>query len=200
MKYKNVADLRVEELLSIMIKKKQGEELLAKFGSLKNIADASIDEIHEAGLTRISAVRLKAAFELDRRYTSEPQKKRIINLPADVVDMFAPEMQWLDREVFHCVYLNTKNVILAAPIIAIGTLDSCLVHPREVFKGAVSRSAAAIVACHNHPSGVPEPSGEDIALTKKLKEAGHLLGIKLLDHVIIGENRKYISLKERGLI
>lgn len=200
MKYKNVADLRVEELLSIMIKEKQGEELLAKFGSLKNIADASIDEIHEAGLTRTAAARLKAALELGRRCTSEPHKKRIINLPVDIVDMFAPEMQWLDREVFRCVYLNTKNVVLAAPVIAIGTLDSCLVHPREVFKGAVSRSAAAIIACHNHPIGIPEPSGEDIALTKKLKEAGHLLGIRLLDHIIIGENRKYISLKERGLI
>ncbi len=200
MNYTNVADLSVAELLSITLKEKPGEELLAKFGSLRGLADASVDEILEAGLTTAAATQLKAILELGRRYTSESQKRRSIRVPADIVDMLAPEMQWLDREMFRCVYLNAKNMVLSIPVISIGTLDSCLVHPREVFKGAISRSAAAIIACHNHPSGIPEPSEADINITRRLKEAGQLLGITLVDHIIIGENRRYVSFKESGLI
>ncbi|MGE5632198.1 MAG: RadC family protein [Caulobacteraceae bacterium] len=199
MLYQDLSDLSVKELLLLTIREKKGDELLGKFGSLKEIAAASIDELKEAGLSKVTATKLKAIFELGKRYVSEPQIRTTIKSPSDIFHLLSSEMQWLDREVFRAVYLNVKNMVLATPVIAIGILDSCVVHPREVFKGAITRSAASIIVCHNHPSGDPTPSQNDLSLTNRLKEAGEVLGIRVLDHVIIGDGR-YISLKERGIL
>ncbi len=109
------------------------------------------------------------------------------------------ELLYCDREKFVCLHLNTKNGLISYEVISIGSLNSSLVHPREVFKGAMLVNAASIVLCHNHPSNDPEPSSEDIALTKRLSECGDLLGIPVLDHVIFVEE-EFISLKERGIL
>lgn len=104
----------------------------------------------------------------------------------------------LDREHFVVVLVNTKNCLVGVSTISIGTLNSSLVHPRELFKPAILAGAAAVILCHNHPSGDPTPSAEDVALTQRLREAGRLLGIEALDHVILGEAGRYVSLRERG--
>jgi DNA repair protein RadC len=109
------------------------------------------------------------------------------------------EMRFLQKEHFVCLFLNTKNVVIGKETLSIGTLDSTLVHPREVFKAAVQRSASSIICVHNHPSGDPTPSSEDVSMTSRLLEAGRMMGIHVLDHVIIGDNR-YASLKELGLM
>lgn len=103
------------------------------------------------------------------------------------------------KELFVCVHLNTKNMVLRKETISIGSLNSSIVHPREVFSNAVKHSASGVVLCHNHPSGDSQPSCEDIETTKRLVDAGNVLGIKVLDHIIIG-NGEYVSFKERGLI
>ena len=197
MKKMSVIDLSVKELLAMTVKENLAEELLRKFGSLKNIVNAGVEELHEVGVGYSTANRLKAILELSRRCASETNVQGIIRTPKDVYDMFTHEMQWLDREVFRCLYLNTKNVVISSLIVSVGTLASCQVHPREVYKGAISRSAAGIIAVHNHPSGDPTPSQDDLMLTNRLKEAGELIGISLIDHLIIG-NGRYVSLKERG--
>ncbi len=104
-----------------------------------------------------------------------------------------------DREVFICLHLNIKHAVISYEIVSVGSLNFSVVHPRECFKGALLANAAAIIAYHNHPSGDPEPSPEDIAVTKRLVDAGKILGIEVLDHIIFG-NRGFISLQERGLM
>jgi DNA repair protein RadC len=109
------------------------------------------------------------------------------------------EMRFLTQEHFVCLYLNTKNQVLHKRTIFIGSLNASIVHPREIFKEAFRRSAASIICLHNHPSGDPAPSKEDIEVTKRLVECGKIIGIDLLDHLIIGEH-KYVSLKEKGYL
>lgn len=200
MQYQDVSDLSLKELLSITIREEKGDDLLLKFGSLREIAAASLDELQKSGLTKAKATKLKAIFELGKRYTTEYQARTVIKTPGDVSRLLTSEMQYLDREVFKAIYLNTKNMVLAISTIFVGTLDSCTVHPREVFKGALTRSAAGIIACHNHPSGDPTPSQDDLLLTNRLKEAGEIMGIKFIDHIIIGSSGNYVSFKERGHI
>ena len=103
------------------------------------------------------------------------------------------------QEVFKLILLNTKNIVIGTKDVFKGTLNSSIVHPREVFKEAIHRGSASIIVCHNHPSGDPSPSKEDINITLRLKECGNIMGIELLDHIIIGNNR-YVSLKEKGII
>jgi DNA repair protein RadC len=109
------------------------------------------------------------------------------------------EMRYLDREHFRILLLNTKNVVLKNCLVSIGSVNSSLVHPREVFKSAIKNSASAVILCHNHPSGEPTPSSEDIKITAKLVESGKLLGIEVLDHVILG-NGVFVSLKDKGML
>jgi DNA repair protein RadC len=109
------------------------------------------------------------------------------------------EMCYLDREQFRVLLLNTKNQVLAVETVSVGTLNSSLVHPREVFKQAVVKSAAAVILVHNHPSGDPGPSSEDLEITRRLHDAGKLIGIEVLDHIIIGDHI-YFSVKEKGII
>jgi DNA repair protein RadC len=177
-----------------------GRELLRRFGSLPAVLrepPSSLKSVRGVG-DRL-ALRLAAAGELARRLVShEKQAPRLyLSGPEDVADMFMREMACLDREHFRAILLNTKNRILGVRTISIGSLNASIVHAREVFKAAVAESAQAIVLVHNHPSGLPEPSSEDIAVTERLAEAGRILGIEVLDHIVLGTHG-YVSMKETG--
>ena len=164
------------------------------------LAGASPDELSQVpGVGPAKAARIKAAVELGRRLAGSTANRPVITSPAEVAKLLMESMRHLDREHFKIVVLNTKNQVLATELISVGSLSSSIVHPREIFKGPLRRSAAAVVLCHNHPSGDPAPSPEDVEVTRRLIEAGRILGIEVLDHVIIGDNR-YASLRERGLM
>ena len=131
------------------------------------------------------------------RRTRRRKEPREIRDPKAAYDLVRPLVKDADRERFYAVYLNTRNHILAVELVSMGSVNASIVHPREVFKRAIALSAASILVAHNHPSGDPAPSQEDVELTRRLREAGELLGIPLIDHVIVGE-REYRSLKEDG--
>jgi DNA repair protein RadC len=122
-----------------------------------------------------------------------------VRSPEDVAWLMIPEMKGLDREHFKAILLNTKNGILKIVTVAIGSLNAALVHPREIFKAAVSASAAGLIIVHNHPTGNPEPSREDKDLTERFARCGDLMGIDLVDHIIVGDD-SYVSMRERGLV
>lgn len=174
-------------------------QLLATFGDLHALAQASHEELTKVkGIGRVKAIELHAAFELGRRVALGVRKETAsIRLPRDVAEMMMPDMRHLTQEHFVCLFLNTKNQVIAKQTIFVGSLDASIVHPREIFKEAIKRSSASIICLHNHPSGDPTPSREDLAVTKTLCKAGELVGISLLDHVIIGDG-KYYSMKEHG--
>lgn len=198
------------ELLAIIIRigdKKNtaieiSQKLLAgKKEGITFLSDTSIQEITKInGIGECKAAQILAAVELGKRVISGVHKdKPKITSPSDVADVLMLEMAHLKKEHFKIVMLNTKNQIISIQNISIGSLNSSIVHPREVFKEAISRSSASIILVHNHPSGDPTPSKEDIAITRRLAEGGDILGIKVLDHIIIGNNR-FISLKEKDII
>lgn len=175
--------------------------LLSHFGSLRGIAQASTTELAGInGLGAAKAAQLKAAFELGKRnalFVDAPRP--VIRSPQDVANLLLPELAGELREQFRALLLDTRNQVLRVRTISIGSLNASIIHPRELFREAIANSAAALIAAHNHPSGDPTPSPEDIAVSKRLVEAGKIIGIDVLDHVILGEGR-YISLKERGLM
>lgn len=178
------------------------QSMLAAFGDLRGLAQASHEELTKLrGIGQVKALELHAAFELGRRLavSGNSLDRRTIRLPRDVADLMFPELSHLTQEHFVCLFLNTKNHVIGKQTIFVGSLDASIVHPREVFKEAIKRSSASVICLHNHPSGDPTPSREDIAITKTLREVGELVGITLLDHVIIGDN-KYVSLKEQGYL
>jgi DNA repair protein RadC len=177
-----------------------GRELLARFGSLNGILrepPSSLTRVR--GVGRSVAARIRAAGEVGKRFWAQERVAPRVYLggPEDVADLLLAEMSTLDREHFRAILLDTKNRILGLRTISIGSLNSSVVHAREVFKAAVSESAQAIVLVHNHPSGSPEPSPEDLAVTGRLAEAGRILGIEVVDHVILG-SQGFVSLKELG--
>ena len=154
--------------------------------------------VHELGLERRGAERLAAAFELGRRVEHAALPARPALTSAERVHaLLAPELRGLERETFVLLLLDGKHRLRRREIVSVGTLTSSLVHPREVYRAAVRESAAAIVCAHNHPSGDPEPSPEDLEVTRRLAECGRLLGIPLLDHVILGSAGRHVSLRER---
>ncbi|MEW6523778.1 MAG: DNA repair protein RadC [Bacillota bacterium] len=162
---------------------------------IRVLAQASVDELaREPGIGLAKACVLKAAAEIGRRLASSSMDRAVVRSPGDVGDLLMEDMRYLDREHFRIVMLNTKNQVLGVESVAVGSLNAAIVHPREIFKSAITRSAAAVVLVHNHPSGDPTPSQEDIQITRRLVEAGRLLGIEVLDHVVIGDNR-YLSLR-----
>jgi DNA repair protein RadC len=164
-------------------------------GGLRVLAQASVEELaRQHGIGAARACVLKAAAEIGKRLTTMSTERAIITSPGDVGDLLMEDMRYLDREHFRIVMLNTKNQVLAVESVAVGSLNAAIVHPREIFKAAISKSAAAVVLVHNHPSGDPTPSQDDIQITKRLVDAGRLLGIEVLDHVVIGDNR-YLSLR-----
>ena len=150
------------------------------------------------GIGQAKAVQLLAAVELGKRLSQQKtDDKFTIRSPKDAATYLMADMTSLKQEHFVTLFLNVKNQILHKQTIFIGSLNASIVHPREIFREAVKRSAASIICAHNHPSGNPTPSPEDIDVTKRLYEAGLLMGIEMLDHVIIGDHQ-FISLKEKG--
>src|SRR5699024_5960782 len=129
----------------------------------------------------------------------KPEERYVIRSPEDGADYVMEELRNLNQEHFVALFLNTKNQIIHSQTIFIGSLNASIVHPREVFREAVKRSAASIIVAHNHPSGDPTPSQEDIHVTRRLVESGKMIGIEVLDHLVIG-NRKFVSLKEKGYL
>jgi DNA repair protein RadC len=174
--------------------------LLKEYRSLSHLASRVINEltlIH--GLGKTKAVTLAAAFELGRRTLSRHEDKLQIRSPEDVVQRFAPKLKDLQFEVFLALLLDSANHLLCDVEVSKGILNSSLSHPREVFRRAITEPAASIILLHNHPSGNPEPSSEDLQITKQLVEAGKIIGIPVHDHIIVAGN-SYTSFAERGLL
>ncbi|MEC2054576.1 DNA repair protein RadC [Peribacillus psychrosaccharolyticus] len=198
-----------QELLALLIRTGTKNEsviqlssrLIRTFEGLRLLKDASIEEITAIhGIGEAKAIQILAAIEIGRRINSlNNQDRYVIRSPEDCANYCMDEMRFLSQEHFVCLYLNTKNQVLHKQTIFIGSLNASIVHPREVYKEAFRRSAASIICLHNHPSGDPQPSREDIEVTKRLVECGKIIGIELLDHVIIGD-QKFISLKEKGYL
>lgn len=175
--------------------------VLGHFEDLFMLKEVTMEELMRIqGIGQTKAIELIAAIELGKRISRSSQvKEGCVNSASAIGEMLIEEIGGLHQERVLAMYLNTKNEILKKETIFIGSLNSSVAHPREIFKGAVRYSAARLIICHNHPSGNPEPSQADIQFTQRMKEAGELIGIELLDHLIIGEN-SYISLKEYDII
>jgi DNA repair protein RadC len=173
--------------------------VLGEFEGLLSLGCASVDELCRVpGVGFARACQLVASFELGKRFARESRSNgSSVKSPGDVARIFMDEMKHYDKEHFKAAFLNTKNQIIKVVTVSIGSLNASIVHPREILKPAISASAASIVLIHNHPTGDPAPSREDIEFTKRFAGCGELIGIELLDHVIIGSER-YQSLKEGG--
>ncbi|MEM6327641.1 MAG: DNA repair protein RadC [Bacteroidota bacterium] len=179
-----------------------GQALLRAYGSLAKLARREAAQVAKAtkGVGPAKAAQLAAAFEIGRRVEAAPPEARVqIRSPADVAAAYGPRLRDLPREVFVVLHLNTANVVMSEHTLTTGGLAASIVEPRQVFSRAILENAASVICLHNHPSGNPEPSREDVAITKQLQEAGTVLGIPVHDHVIIA-GRTYTSLAERGLM
>ncbi|MDR1069384.1 MAG: DNA repair protein RadC [Gracilibacteraceae bacterium] len=174
------------------------EHILTETGGLRKLVKITLPELTKMrGVGQTKALALLAAFELNRRAaedTDDPD--RVVTKPEDAVGLL-DDMRSLDREHFRVIFLNTKNKVLGSELISVGSLNSSIVHPRECFKGALRYGANAVILAHNHPSGDPTPSRQDLALTQRLVDSGKILGIEVLDHIIVGK-KNFISLKESG--
>lgn len=197
------------ELLAILLRTGTRNEsavhlagrVLQNCGSLSGLVDMSLEEMTAIrGIGPAKAVQLRAGIELGRRLTRTAREDRLtVRRPQDAADYLMEQLRYLKKEHFICLFLNTKNQLITRETLSVGTLNASLVHPREVFRAAIKCSSASLICVHNHPSGDPTPSPEDISLTKRLVEAGELVGIDVLDHLVIGEH-SFVSLKERGLM
>ncbi|AYK14068.1 MAG: RadC family protein [Methanosarcina flavescens] len=196
------------ELLGVILRTGSREEnavslanqILSKYNikqlSLTNVS--RLTQVH--GVGKAKAAQIAAVFELALRletFVEEPKRK--ICSPKDVYALMYPKMREQKKEKFITLCLDTKNQVLKEEVVSIGSLNASIVHPREVFKSALMESSASVIMVHNHPSGDPSPSREDIMVTEKIVEGGKLLGIDVLDHIIIGDGR-YVSLKDEGFV
>ncbi|MEK5061519.1 DNA repair protein RadC [Paenibacillus shunpengii] len=197
------------ELLAILLRTGTKQEsaihiaqrILNEAGSLRNLVDMSVDELCQLkGIGPAKAIQLKAGIELGQRVMQTRFAERpVIRSPRDAADLLMEQLRYLQKEHFVCLFLNTKNHVISQETLSMGSLNASIVHPREVFRAAMKCSSASIVCAHNHPSGDPAPSPEDIQLTRRLVKAGEIVGIDVLDHIVIGDG-KYASLKEQGFI
>jgi len=200
--------LSTSELLAILLRTgtrsesviNLGSRLLAQFGGLAGIARASFADLCEVrGLGLAKAAQIKAALELGKRLmVASPEERPQVKSPADVANLLMMEMGFLEQEHLRVVLLDTKNHVLGMPTIYVGSLNTSVMRVGELFREAVRSNCAAVIVVHNHPSGDPTPSPEDVNITRQIVEAGKLLDVEVLDHLIIGQQR-YVSLKERGL-
>ncbi len=177
------------------------QRLLSRFGSLKGIASASIEELSQVrGIGLAKAAQFKAALELANRLEaySEASDKPVVKMPEDVANLVRGRLKGKKREHFLAILLDSRSRLIKVSEISVGSLDTSIVHPREAFKEAISASAASVIFVHNHPSGDPTASEDDIELSKRLIQAGEIMGIDVLDHIIIG-GKDYLSLKRQGL-
>lgn len=197
------------EVLAILLRSGTGQEtslelaqrILNNNGGIPFLAEATADQLNSIhGIGPAKTAQIKAAIELGRRLAAATRWERpFIKCPGDVFSLLGEEMRYLDREHFRVILLNTKNHVLEIESVSVGSLNSSLVHPRELFKKAILKSAAGVILVHNHPSGDPQPSEEDRLVTLRMAEAGEIIGIEVLDHIVIGDGR-YASLRERGLM
>lgn len=206
--YTGAGSLSSAELVAIILRMggrgenvmHMAERLLSQFGGLPGLAQAGFDELCQVrGIGMAKAAQIKAALELGRRLmATAPCERPQVRSPADVANLLMIEMGLLEQEHLRAVLLDTKNVVIRVVNIYAGNLNTAVVRVGEVFREAIRANCASIIVVHNHPSGDPTPSPEDVRVTEQLVEAGHLLDIDVLDHLVIGRNR-YVSLKERGL-
>jgi DNA repair protein RadC len=205
--------LKTSELLAILLRTGSkgisaidvGERLLQQFGSLEKLAAAPLSELQKVkGVGRDKAIALKSAFTLALRMAGELRhESAILDRPELIADLLRDEARLQHVETFQVLLLNTRRRLIRIEKVSQGTLDTILVHPREVFKIAISANASAVVLAHNHPSGDPTPSEADIRVTRDLIRAGQLLKIDVLDHIILGARsadrpKDYVSLRELG--
>lgn len=193
----------VTRLLStVLCSDPAAEALLSKFGSLDLIADAGTSDLASVpGVGRRRATQVFAAFELARRAAiPRPETKLVIRDPKDVVRLVGPAIQDLKREMFVVLMLNTRHRLLKMETVSVGSLSASIVHPREVFRSAIQAAAASMILAHNHPSGDPQPSDDDLEITMRLRDVGATVGIEVLDHVILGANGTHLSFRESGLV
>ncbi|MCS7276894.1 MAG: DNA repair protein RadC [Dehalococcoidia bacterium] len=196
------------ELLAIVLRVGSGREsaialatrLLARWGGLAGLARASFGELcAEHGMGEAKAAQVKAALELGRRLlAASPEERPVVRSPKDVANLLLADMALLEQEHLRVVLLNTRNHVLGVPEVYKGTVNSAQVRVADVFREAVREGCPAIVVVHNHPSGDPEPSREDVEVTRQMVLAGELLGIEVLDHLVLARGG-YVSLRERGL-
>ena len=196
------------ELLALIIRTgnkektaiKLARDMLALSGGLTCLNDLSVEEMcNIKGIGLAKGTRIRAVVELSKRlFASGGETKINVKNPRDVINLVMPDLRYARQEIFKIILLDVQNQVISVPEISRGGLSSSSAHPRDVFREAIRRSSAAVVLVHNHPSGVPEPSQDDIKITQRLLEAGELLGIDVLDHIIIGDG-KFVSLKERQL-
>jgi len=175
------------------------ERLLAEFGGLVGIAKARVPQLSALpGIGLAKAAQIKAAFELGKRLATSVEGPRpIIRNAADAAALVMEELRHREQECLAAIFLDARNQVIRVRVLMIGTLTGSPAHPREVFKEALAHGCASLIICHNHPSGDPTPSADDVALTARLAQAGEIMGIPLLDHLIVGDGR-FVSLKEAG--
>jgi DNA repair protein RadC len=201
--------LSAQELLAIVIGRGVAgkpvtaiaQELIWRFGSVGGVSEATIEELSRIkGLGNAKAIQLKACFELAKRMElASDVEDFTITSPQSVVKAVRARIKDKAKEHFMLIILNTRNKVTSINNVSVGTLNASLVHPREVFRDAIRQSASSVVLAHNHPSGDETPSEEDLKITKRLVEAGKIIGIEVLDHIIIGKDG-FCSFKEKGLI
>jgi DNA repair protein RadC len=201
--------LSTQELLQVLIGRGvRGESvivtaqrLLSQFGTLKGIAEASLEELCKVKGIRIAkAAQIKAALEIGKRLYHYPEDdgKSPVTTAEDAVNLVRGELVGKKKEYFLAMYLDTRNRVINTSRVSIGSLNSSIVHPREAFREAIAAAAAAVIFVHNHPSGDLQPSDDDIAITKRLAKAGEVIGIEVLDHIIVGDSG-FLSMKAKGL-
>lgn len=198
----NQSNHHLKQLLTQSLREKPNSyivnEIVERFPTISDLIHATEQELMVIeGIGKTKAQQIVATLQLSLTLATHSTSLNSIKSPENVYLLLHSELKFLSQEHFICILLNTKNGIIAKETISIGTLNASLVHPREVFRPAIKRAAASIICVHNHPSGNPDPSPEDISITKRLVEVGQTIGIEVLDHVIIGAN-SYVSLKERG--
>ncbi len=206
--YAGAGALNTAELLAIILRVggqgenviRMAERVLAEFGGVAGLAQASVEEMCAVrGLGEAKAAQIKAALELGRRLmAASPQERPQIRTPADVANMVMLEMSLLAQEELRVALLDTKNYLTSIKAVYVGSINATVVRVGEIFREAIRANSASIVVIHNHPTGDPTPSPEDVRVTRLIVEAGDLLNIGVLDHVIIGRNR-FVSMKERKL-
>lgn len=176
-------------------------EIFSRFPTVSELYEVNEQQLIQIkGIGIGKARQLLAMLKLAKALTTPNiQERYTIRSPQDVFNLLEPDLRHLQHERMICLFLNTKNHLIFKEVISIGSLNASIVHPREVFRAAIKRASASIICCHNHPSTDPAPSPEDIRMTSRLVEAGSIIGIEVLDHIIIGGSSFY-SLKEKGLM
>jgi DNA repair protein RadC len=206
--YYGAPSLSNAELLAILLRVGvKGENVIAlstrllkEFGGLAGLSRASFNDLAQVkGISMAKIAQMKAALELGRRLmVTSPDARPQVTCPADAANLLMLEMSALEQENLRAILLDTKNHVLSSPTIYVGNVNASIIRVGEVFRQAVRENATSLIVAHNHPSGDPTPSPEDVHVTRSMVEAGRLLGIELLDHLVIG-HQKFVSLKERGL-